>query len=704
MLLLLLLSIVRCLRPLVVRQRHRSNIVVKSQEESVGLELRGGTKFVFVGGKGGVGKTSTSCAIGLQLAERGEKVLIVSTDPAHSVIDALLAEDRPHKSSGEPTEVYSEVPCLYAMEVDTELAMDSWRDALDALDVASIGKRYGSLAAEAAKGVGLSELKALASNPPPGIDELVGLAQVLKYRDEYDRIIIDTAPTGHALRLLALPEFGKTFLDSLYALKDSVAKLANMAGGALGTGAVAQDIDRALIKLDQVRTKVTQVRALLKNKDLVEFIAVALPTTLAALETERLVAHLESGIIRSLIVNKVCTSFTSSQARLLAKNQRQCITELKNKFHQQPNTLNVITVPFITDAELVGPDALRYLLTSTHLNAILTDLPSPQNQISSLLVVGGKGGVGKSTLAATLAVAKADQGFKTVLVSTDPAHSIGDALALDVVSPGILTPVLPNLDILEIDADAAALEAKQLLADAAFTALENRNQDTTGIAALVDALETPPPGVDELVALLKVLDLLRDKNIDTVVLDTAPTGHTLRLLQLPDLLDEFADKAIAARTKIKANPLLRAALKAVGVDISDVNMENGLAQDDDKLRDLQDRAFAMDAILHDPNRAEFIMVAAPNALSVAETLRLRSALQEQGIPHKRLLVNGLVDDNDDAIAAFANSLQHTQRSALTRLNSLAKSYDLRLTIVPQFDTDLTGRFGLMALGAVLFNP
>jgi len=587
------------------------------------------------------------------------------------------------------------------MEVDAEKAMDRWRSALRAFDLDAIGERYGALGAEALKSIGLEELKELASAPPPGVDEVVALAQVFRRREDYDRVVVDTAPTGHALRLLELPTFAETFLAKLTRLKDAARAVANLAGGFLGSDSVqvVDDLEFALSKIETLRVGVADVRDTLKDSSKCEFVAVAIPTSLSFLETERLVESLasDSGVrCSSLVVNKVLKSdgFSEAKTRGLVRQQRACLQRLKAAVSDLP----VVEVPFVDSAEVVGPDALRYLASTAP--QLLFDDTSSKTSSSKLVVCGGKGGVGKSTTAATIAVAAADAGLRTCVVSTDPAHSLGDALGLTGQPLGTRTPVtaLPGLDVLEIDADAAAAEASEILKDAVLSKLAT-DATTEGLASLAEALETPPPGVDELVALLKVLTLLRDPDLDLVVLDTAPTGHTLRMLALPELLDEFADRAIRARDKLKRNPLVKTALSAAGVTLpapaDDADTTN------DRLKDLQDRAFALDAVLHDPGRTAFVIVAAPTDLSVAETQRLDHQLRDSQIPRSKLVVNGLVADAD--LDTFAGHLQKTQQAALANLEALAHTRNLRLTLLPQFDTDVSGRYGLLALAHSLFT-
>ncbi|KAH8098543.1 carbohydrate kinase [Aureococcus anophagefferens] len=253
----------------------------------------------------------------------------------------------------------------------------------------------------------------------------------------------------------------------------------------------------------------------------------------------------------------------------------------------------------------------------------------------------GKGGVGKTTVSSALAVALADRGFDTLVISTDPAHSLGDCLAVD----------LSGGAVVEVDADAAAREAAALLKEGLGEKLRSLGDAGAAAADLADALETSPPGLDELVSLLKVLELIRSKQYDRIVLDTAPTGHTLRLLALPELMDDFAERSMnardragkeceipnfkrsylsrfpLARDRLKRNPVVAAALAGAG--FSGGGGESGGR---DAVRDVQDDAFAMDAILHDEASCEFLAVAAPTDLSLTETANLLDSSTRRASP------------------------------------------------------------------------
>lgn len=637
--------------------------------ESVPLSLKPSLKMCFVGGKGGVGKTSVSCAIATTLAEQGDRVLVVSTDPAHSLFDALELPKSP--------EPLMAADNLWALEIDVEAALAEWRSAVDGFDFQKFGERYGKIGSEALKSLGIEEFLDLVKNPPPGIDELVGLARVIKLQSEYDKIVVDTAPTGHALRLLDLPKFADGFLGKLVALKSRLGQLANLAGGALGTRTVADDVNKLTSKLENLRDSITAVREALRDAEQTEFVVVTLPTALAQRETERLARTLVDGetSLKSIVVNRVVgDKFDTARYSM---NQQNTV---KTALDKAPlDSMTVTKIPFV-DEELVGEYALQYF----------SSYFQQWDAVKRLVVCGGKGGVGKTTTAASLASflsSPANGNKRVAVVSTDPAHSLGDALGLQ-LSKGV-NPVSPTLDAIEIDSDEAARKASELLKSSVLKSMPQ-------LADLADALETPPPGVDELVGLLDILDLLKSETYyDHVVVDTAPTGHTLRMLALPELLDDFAENAANARDRLKSNPFVRAALGANQKQMLDDEFNV------DRIRQLQDRALALDAIIHDPNQCEFIVVAAPTELSVAETARLKLELDETQVSANRLVVNGLL--NQDTIDAFAAKRRRNQADALAGYQDLARGLQLRLTVLPQFDTEVTGIWGIKTLAQALFK-
>ena len=389
----------------------------------------GKTAFTFVGGKGGVGKTSTSSAIAIALSDQGLRTLVVSTDPAHSLGDALDTS----LSSGQITPIVTEQN-LWALELSVDEAMVKFKDALSGLDSATLSSKLG-VPKELMDSLGLDDLAGLLTNPPPGIDEIVALLEIFALakakdasgRPRFDRIVIDTAPTGHTLRLLQLPDFlnsvvGKLILfrGKLQGALDSFRGLFGGGGAGASSGAGLSEV---LGKLEELQSNMASMKATLQNKDSTQFIVVTIATSLAVAESRRLVQSLKSeGIaVRGIVCNQVVQD-ASSSAYISTRRagQQACIASLRRA---AGDGLEFTEVPYV-DTEITGLYGLKYFSQLAH----APRAKSATNPLDSrkLTIFGGKGGVGKTTSAASWGVRLSDSGIKTLVVSTDPAHSLGE--------------------------------------------------------------------------------------------------------------------------------------------------------------------------------------------------------------------------------------------------------------------------------------
>ena len=254
-------------------------------------------QFIFVGGKGGVGKTTSSSAIAVKLAESGFRTLLVSTDPAHSLGDVL---DIP-LTSGTVTPISTETN-LWALEIDIEDSMESFREMAASFDAASLSSSLG-IPLSMINTLGLDDFASLLKNPPPGIDEIVGLSQIVKYGDpnstgghKFDRIVIDTAPTGHTVRLLQLPAFVNSLAGNVIRFRAKIAKAVSTFQSMFSsdTESQSQALDKAVDKLESVQRNMEQMQAILKDKERTNFVVVTIPTALAVAESQRLVSNLQS--------------------------------------------------------------------------------------------------------------------------------------------------------------------------------------------------------------------------------------------------------------------------------------------------------------------------------------------------------------------------------------------------------------------------
>jgi arsenite-transporting ATPase len=264
---------------------------------------------IFVGGKGGVGKTTTSAALAVELAMRDLKVLVVSTDPAHSLGDALDEDLR--VGNGQPITMTDPLTAgrLDACEISAEAALDDFRESLAGFDVERLANSMG-VSADLLESLGLREFSGLLNTPPPGLDELVALGNVMSdAADEYDVVVVDTAPTGHTLRLLALPQFLDGLLGKLIKLRMKLSGLTSTLQAFLGDSGArerAQTIDNAMDRLEQFRERISNLEKNLKDNSKTSFLVVTIPTKLAVDESKRLVAELTSqGIaVNNVVVNQ----------------------------------------------------------------------------------------------------------------------------------------------------------------------------------------------------------------------------------------------------------------------------------------------------------------------------------------------------------------------------------------------------------------
>ncbi|EFN58656.1 hypothetical protein CHLNCDRAFT_16771, partial [Chlorella variabilis] len=271
-------------------------------------ELCAGTerKYIMVSGKGGVGKTSLAASLAVRFAQEGHTTLVVSTDPAHSLGDSL-AQDI---SGGLPVLVEGTALPLWGMEIDTEREKEkfkAWSAGQGRKEAESFmgGFGLGGVVEQ------LADLKLgeLLDSPPPGFDEAVAISKVLQFvqGEEYarfSRIVFDTAPTGHTLRLLTVPDFVEASLARIVRLRKRLGSASQAVRGLFGAGGSQEE---AVDKLEQLQASIRLVKDLFRDQQATEFVIVTIPTEMAAAESIRLAKALrkEQVPIRTLVVNQV---------------------------------------------------------------------------------------------------------------------------------------------------------------------------------------------------------------------------------------------------------------------------------------------------------------------------------------------------------------------------------------------------------------
>jgi len=270
-------------------------------------------KFILVGGKGGVGKTTMASALALELAKK-RKTLIFTTDPAPSLGDSLE-----QKLSNEPVKIIG-VENLWAMEIDAKIVLEEYKKEYgeDILDILHQGTYLSD-----------EEAEEMFKLDIPGLDEVMGLKKITDFIDskEYDLYIVDTAPTGHTLKLLALPELLDGWIKFLASLRWRYHYMTERFSG-------KKKVEKADEFLLTMKKTVKKVRGLLQDSAKTEFIVVTIPEAMGVLETEDLVKDLEKTHIPTshIIINNIFPENKCDFCKSRRKSQEKYIGEIKQKF------------------------------------------------------------------------------------------------------------------------------------------------------------------------------------------------------------------------------------------------------------------------------------------------------------------------------------------------------------------------------------
>ncbi|HVA49632.1 MAG TPA: arsenical pump-driving ATPase [Pirellulales bacterium] len=448
------------------------------------------TRNIFFTGKGGVGKTSLACATAVTLADRGEKVLLVSTDPA-SNLDEVLGTELGH----EPTQVRG-VPNLWALNIDPEAAAREYRERM-------VGPYRGVLP-DAAVASMEEQFSGSCTIEVAAFNEFARLLGDREGTAGFDHVIFDTAPTGHTLRLMSLPSAWDGFL-------------ATNTTGASCLGPLAGLQAQQQLYRDAIQA--------LADSSTTTLVLVSRPDADALGEAERTSQELSALRIdnQQLVVNGVFVATDKCDPVALAMELRS-----RETLDQIPAGLThfVRTILPLAPRNLLGADALRAFVRGESFKPIAdrprraAALPSLDGLLDELAAAGhgviltmGKGGVGKTTVAAALAVALVERGFPVHLTTTDPAAHVSDAVNGD----------RPNLTISRIDprAETAAYTAEVMRTAGA-------SLDEQGKALLEEDLRSPC--TEEIAVFQAFAQTVAGGEKGFVVLDTAPTGHTILLL------------------------------------------------------------------------------------------------------------------------------------------------------------------------------
>jgi arsenite-transporting ATPase len=570
-----------------------------------------GLRLLLFGGKGGVGKTTCATATALCLARSFPQspFLLVSTDPAHSLVDSLAGFPPPRNL--EPLELDAkESAAIFKKNHNEKLRAIASRATL--LDGEDIGQ--------------LLDLSL------PGLDELMAFLDISRWVEEgsYHCIIVDTAPTGHTLRLLAMPELIRKWLKALDALlaKHRYMKL-------LFQGSYHPDeLDEFLLGLS---ASVNRLETLLRDPVRCRFIPVMLAEELSIRETLMLLGELErlEVSVSDIVINKLYLQNFCPVCREGRANQ---VRELRHH-SQKLSVYPLWGVPLYSE-EIRGPKPLDAFWASVSAVDTLSregyqanpksrslpfqversgDIPVPD---TTLLLFAGKGGVGKTTLACATAVRLTQEfpGKEVFLFSTDPAHSL--SACLDVYVGPEPTRLAPGLTAMEIDAQAEFETLKSQYTEdlerflGAFSPNLDLAFDREGMERIMDL---SPPGLDEVMALTRVMGFLAEGQYDVFILDSAPTGHLLRLLELPDLINQWLK--VFFNLFLKYKHIFR--LPAISQRLVQVSKE---------LKHLRN-------LLTDPGQSALFAVTVLAEMAFQETKDLVAACKGMGISVPLLFIN-----------------------------------------------------------------
>lgn len=580
--------------------------------------IKNPTRNLFFTGKGGVGKTSMACATAVQLAEEGRCVLLVSTDPASNLHDVLET-----KIGNEPTPIKG-VTNLHAMNIDPaesarqyrERMVEPYRGVLPDEAIASMEEQFsGSCTLEIA-----------------AFDEFSRLLGDDSATSQYDHVIFDTAPTGHTLRLLTLPSAWSGFMETNTSGTSCLGPLAGL---------------QAQQKLYK------QSVAALSNAEKTTLMLITRPEVSAFREAARTSGELKQLGVRNqrLIVNGVFSA-QSANDKYAAAMQSRCekaLQSIPDEIAELPRT----SVPLLA-AGLLGVEALKLVgspLASCETD--LTDEPIPQLPVGlqslldeiaeaghGVVMTMGKGGVGKTTVAASIAVALADRGHEVLLSTTDPAAHLVATMEGD---------DLPNLTVSRID---SVQETSEYTAEVMATA--GANLDEQGRALLEEDLRSPC--TEEIAVFRAFARAVANGSDRFVVLDTAPTGHTILLL----------DSALAYHREVTRQS-----------------------------SQMPDYVEALLPRLRDPEFAHVLIVTLPEATPVHEATQLQEDLRRADIEPFAWIINQCFQP----LPVSDPVLQQRKQNEISYIREVSESLARRLAVLPWQKQPPTGISSLRRIAA-----
>ncbi|MGP6192147.1 MAG: arsenical pump-driving ATPase [Vulcanimicrobiaceae bacterium] len=566
-------------------------------------------RFLFFTGKGGVGKTSIACASAVQLAESGRRVLLVSTDPASNVGQVFGT------SIGNTITAIPGVPRLSALEIDPQAAAQAYRDRI-------VGPVRGVLPESVVRGIE-EQLSGGCTTEIAAFDEFTALLIDSTLTADYEHIVFDTAPTGHTIRLLQLPGAWSGFLDEG---KGDASCLGPLAG------------------LEKQRTQYKAAVDALADPQRTRLVLVARAQPDALSEAARTHEELAAIGLRQqhLVINGLLPATEGVQDALAAaicKREQAALSEIPDGLKALPCD-RVALKPF----DLVGLDALHQLLgettsrivapqerpttfTAPNLSALIDEIAADGH---GLVMLMGKGGVGKTTLAASVAVELAHRGLAVHLTTSDPAGHLAetpDALAGD-------------LTVSRIDPQAETERYRRHV-----LATKGAKLDAEGRALLEEDLRSPC--TEEIAVFQAFSRVIREAAKKFVVMDTAPTGHTLLLLDATGAYHREVTRQMGNLGSHFVTPMMQ---------------------------------------LQDPKQTKVLLVALAETTPVLEAAGLQADLRRAGIEPWAWIINNSVA----AALPHSHFLRQRANNELREIEAVATRHAHRYAVVPLLQEELLG--------------
>jgi arsenite-transporting ATPase len=632
------------------------------------LDHRGLQLLVF-GGKGGVGKTTCATAAALRLAKNSPEssFLLVSTDPAHSLADSLADLVPPEN--------------LKVLELDGQEYLSNFKQ-----------KHNEKLREIASRGTFLDddEIRRFLDLSLPGLDELMAFLEISTWveKGSYDCIIVDTAPSGHTLRLLAMPEFLSKWLAMLETL---LAKHRYMRW----VFARSRERDELDAFLEELTASVKRMEGVLQDSLRCRFVPVMLAETMSIRETVSIVREVERLRLpmTDIVINRL---YPNNPCPVCGDERFRQIRQLRSLFSQTPFARFALWEVPLYAQEVRGQTALESFWdgvgqVSEAPPATSAPSASPALRVeagvqwpppqTTLLIFAGKGGVGKTTLACATALQLAHDrsGRKVLLFSTGPAHSLSSCLDTPLDSRPKL--VSPGVKAVEIDSEAEFQALKKQYAGDIQRFLESISSNfdfTFDREVLERILDLSPPGLDEVMGLTRVMALLASGCYDVLVLDSAATGHLIRLLELPAIIDQWL-KAFFDLF-LKYPQIFR------------------LTKFSQELVSVSKNLKRFRRLLTDPARSALYAVSIPTDMALEETRDLLAACRRLGVSVPGLFLN-LVTPPSDCV--LCSALYRRESTVRRKFQQYLQGREM--TVVYRWG-EIQGLRQLADLGQALYQP